>query len=108
MMLSRAPLTRAEVFAYAMLVLGILGDHLSTSFALRRGNMMEANPMAYTLMQQGLWVQTDIFLIVLSIAATFTSLRVMKSPMVRITLFLPFLVGFIRLAVTFWNFSLII
>ena len=108
MMLSRTLPSRVEAFAYSTLIIGILGDHLSTSIALSRGYVMEANPMALGLMQQNLCVLTDILLIIVSIAATFISLRIMKNPMARATLILPIVVGLLRLAVTFWNVSLII
>ena len=107
-MLSRTLPSRVEIFAYSTLILGILGDHLSTSIALSKENIIEANPMALSLMQQNLWIQTDIILIIVSIAATFTSLRIIKNPMARATLILPIVVGLLRLAVTFWNVSLII
>ena len=107
-MLSRAPPSRFEVLAYSTLILGILGDHISTSIALSRENLVEANPIAFNLMQQGLWVQTDLILIIISIAAAFISLRIFNNPLSRITLIFPLVCGLLRLAVTFWNISLII
>ncbi len=108
MMLSRVPPSKVEVFAYITLVLGIFGDHLSTGIALNKEGFIEANPMALNLMQSGIWVQTDAFLILISIAATFTSLRIVKNPLARIILVFPLMIGLVRLVVTFWNVSLLI
>jgi hypothetical protein len=108
MMLSRTSLSRVELLAYSTLIIGIIGDHLSTSIALGIGNVREANPMASGLMQQNLWIQTDLVLIIISIAATFTTLRIVKNPMARATLILPIMVGLLRLVVKFFNVYIII
>jgi hypothetical protein len=108
MMLSRVPPSKVEVFAYFTMVLGIFGDHLSTGIALSKEGFIEANSMALSLMQKGIWVQTDAFLILISISVTFTSLRIVKNPLARLILVFPFLIGLVRLVVTLWNVSLLI
>jgi|GEM_PF-2944897 hypothetical protein len=108
MMLSRVPPSKVEVLAYITMVLGVFGDHLSTGIALSRQNLMETNQLALSLMQKGLWLQTDAFLILISIAVTFTSIRIVKNPSAKLILIFPFLIGLVRLAVTFWNVSLLI
>jgi len=107
-MLSRTPLSRFEVGAYLMLVAGVVGDHISTGYALARENINEANPFALSLMSRGLWVPTDVALIIFSVAATYLLLRVIKNPIAKYMLVYPSLAGLIRLVVTMWNVSLII
>ncbi len=107
-MFSNTPLSRFEVGAYLMLVAGVVGDHLSTGLALARPNIYETNPVALNLMQRSLWVPTDVALILVSILATYVLMRVMNKPVAKYVMVYPALAGAIRLAVTFWNFSLII
>lgn len=107
-MLSRTPLSRFEVGAYLMLVVGVVGDHLSTGFALTRGNIREANPFALSLMEKGLWAPTDLAIIFVSIAAIYLLLRAIKNPVAKYMLVYPSIAGVIRLAVAVWNVSLII
>jgi hypothetical protein len=108
MMLSRSPPSRFEVIAYLTLVLGVFGDQLSTSIALSRQNIFEANPVALGLMQKGIWSLTDVFLILTSIMASFILIRIMKNPMTRTILVFPFIIGLLRFAIALWNLHLII
>lgn len=99
---------RVETFAYAIMILGILGDHISTSIGLSRTSIQESNPIALMLMNNNIWIQTDIILIIISILGAFTFQRVVKSPSSRIILLLPIICGLVRLGVTFWNISLLL
>ena len=108
MMLSSAQTFKIELSAYSTLILGVLGDHLSTSIGLKKECAIEANPMAFNLIQQGLWAQTDALLIVINIIAIFISLRIMNKQISKMTLLIPFLIGSFKLAVTIWNLSLMI
>ena len=107
-MLSRSTPSRFEVLAYVTLVLGVFSDQLSTSIAMSRENISEANPVALGLMQKGIWTSTDLFLILISIAVSFILLRIMKNPLAKTILVFPFVVGLLRFAVTIWNLSLLI
>jgi hypothetical protein len=107
-MLSKTPPSRFEIGAYLILVAGVAGDHLSTGLALARENIYESNPMALMLMQKGLWVPTDVALILISVGATYVFLRILKKPIAKYMLIYPALAGLIRLVVTMWNFSLLI
>jgi len=107
-MFSNTPLSRFEVGAYLILVAGVVGDHLSTGLALARPNIYETNPVALNLMQNNLWVPTDIALILVSVLITYVLMRVMSKPVAKYVMVYPALAGAIRLAVTFWNFSLIV
>jgi hypothetical protein len=106
-MLNRSPLSRFEVSAYLMLVIGVFGDHLSTGLALANGNTYESNLISLNLMQNGLWFSTDAILILISVLATYFLSRLLTKPFARYLLIFPILTGLIRLVVSFWNFSLI-
>jgi len=108
MMLSRVTPSKVEVFAYVTLLIGFLSDHLSTGIALSKENIIESNPVALSLMQKGIWLQTDLFLILVSVIATFMSLRIVKNPLAKTILVFPFVVGLFRFVVTLWNVSLFI
>jgi hypothetical protein len=108
MMLSRSPTSRFEVIAYTTLVLGVFGDQLSTSIALSRENIFEANPVALGLMQIGVWSLTDVFLVLASIVVSFILIRTMKNSMARTILAFPFLIGLLRFSIALWNLHLII
>ena len=99
---------RVEAFAYAIMILGVVGDHISTSVGLSRDYVRESNPIALGLMDNGIWIQTDIILIVVSILSVFTLLRVFKNSSSRIILILPVICGLVRLGVTFWNISILL
>ena len=99
---------RVEAFAYAIMILGVVGDHISTSVGLSRDYVRESNPIALGLMDNGIWIQTDIILIVVSILSVFTLLRVLKNSSSRIILILPVICGLVRLGVTFWNISILL
>jgi hypothetical protein len=99
---------RVEAFAYAIMILGVVGDHISTSVALSRDYIRESNPIALSLMDNGIWIQTDIILIVVSIFAVFALQRVIKNPSSRMILIIPVICGLVRLGVTFWNVSLLL
>jgi len=99
---------RVEAFAYAIMILGVLGDHISTSLALNRNYIQESNPIALSMMNNGVWIQTDIILIVVSIFSAFALQRIIKNPSTRMILIIPLICGLIRLGVTFWNVSLLL
>ena len=99
---------KVEVAAYFALILGVLGDHLSTSVALAKQNVREANPVALGLMRQGLWNWADLALILVRILATYLVLRVARNPLSRLILLFPAIAGVVRLVVTVWNLALII
>ncbi len=107
-MLSQTPVSRFEVGAYLLLVVGVVGDHFSTELALTRPNIYETNPVALNLMQAGLWLPTDIALILMSVVASYVLLRVLKKPIANYILLYPALAGIIRLMVTVWNLSLLV
>ena len=99
---------RVEAFAYAIMILGVIGDYISTSVGLSRSSLKESNPIALMLMNNNVWIQADLILIIVSILGVFTFQRVVKSPSSRIILLLPIICGLVRLCAAFWNTSLLL
>lgn len=97
-----------EVFSYIILVMGTLGDHVSTVVTLARPYIYESNPVIVKLMARGLWLPLDIALIALGIAVPYLLIRVTKRQEFKALLAYPLVHGLIRLGACLWNFSLII
>ena len=97
-----------EVISYLTLVVGVLGDHISTMIAIQRPNIYEANPTTVTLMEMGLWLPVDIALIAIGIAVPYILIRKTKREEFKALLAYPLVHGLIRFAACLWNFSLIL
>jgi len=96
-----------ELFSYLMLVVGTLGDHVSTVIALSRPYIYESNPYTVHLMERGLWLPVDIVLIILGIGIPYVLIRLTKRSSFQALLAYPLVHGLVRLGACIWNFSLI-
>jgi len=96
-----------EVLAYTLLVVGTLGDHVSTMLALRQPYIHEANPFTAALISNGLWLPFDLLLIALGIAVPYFLLRFKHGEPLKALLAYPLVLGAIRLGACIWNLSLI-
>jgi len=97
-----------ESFSYFMLILGTLGDHVSTVIALTRPYIYESNPFTVWLMERGLWLPFDVVLVAVGIAVPYLIIRITKRGYFKALLVYPLLHGLIRLGASLWNFGLII
>lgn len=96
-----------ELFSYLVLVVGTLGDHVSTVIALSRPYIYESNPFTVHLMERGLWLPVDIVLIVLGIGIPYVLIRLTNRRSFQALLAYPLVHGLARLGACIWNFSLI-
>ena len=97
-----------EVFAYIILMVGTLGDHLSTVISLPRPYTYETNPFIVQLMARGLWLPFDLILVAAGVAIPYLLIRLTRRPYFRALLAYPIVHGGIRLVACIWNFSLIV
>ena len=98
---------RWEVFAYALLILGSLGDCFSTVAALAYPHIYESNTFVVQLMACGLWLPVNLVLVILGIVVPYLIIRISKNEVYTVILVYPFVFGLIRLGVSIWNVSLI-
>jgi hypothetical protein len=96
-----------EALAYILLIVGTLGDHVSTMIALRLPYIYETNQFTALLMSKGLWLPFDLLLIALGIAIPYFALRVKRGVPLTGLLAYPLVLGAIRLGACIWNLSLI-
>jgi len=96
-----------EAFAYVLLIVGILGDHVSTMTALQFPYIYETNQFTVALMSRGLWLPFDLILITLSIAIPYLIIRIKRGGPYIGLLAYPLVLGAIRLGACAWNLSLI-
>jgi len=97
-----------EIVSYLTLIVGVLGDHISTMIAIERPHIYEANPTTVMLMDMGLWLPVDIALIAIGIAVPYILIRKTKREEFQALLAYPLVHGLIRFAACLWNFSLIL
>jgi len=97
-----------EIISYLTLIVGVMGDHISTLIAIQRPHIYEANPTTVILMDMGLWLPVDIALIAIGIAVPYILIRKTKREEFKALLAYPLVHGLIRFVACLWNFSLIL
>ena len=98
--------TIPEIIVYAIMVIGFLGDQLTTRIAMNLPWIVEANPLVAGLMTRGLWLPLDISLLALSISAHLTLQLAFKARS-WVTLSLPLVYGLVNFSTAVWNILLI-
>ena len=96
-----------EVFSYLLLIIGTIGDHISTMIALRFPYLYEGNWFVSSLMSKGLWLPLDIILIFLGVTIPYLILRIKKGGPFRGLLAYPIVLGAIRLGACIRNLLLV-
>lgn len=102
----RGRLSIFEVSACLLLILGVLGDHLSTMVVLSRPDTYEANPIAARLMEDGLWLPLDTAMLATSLAIPYLLMRLERR--FRMLFIYPLIHGLLRLSMTIWNLHLLL
>jgi len=99
--------TIPEIIVYVIMVIGFLGDQLTTRIAMNLPWIVEANPLVAGLMTRGLWLPLDISLLALSISAHLTLQLAFKARSSWVTLSLPLVYGLVKFSAAVWNILLI-
>jgi len=95
---------RMEKFSYILVLVGVVGDQVSTRVALSTPYLYESNPFSVKLMTMGLWLPFDLVLLLVGIAIPWMIMRRWGKCAVLVY---PFLYGAIRFAAAVWNISLL-
>ncbi|MBN2335070.1 hypothetical protein JXL21_05880 [Candidatus Bathyarchaeota archaeon] len=103
----RYPEIKIEPIAYFILILGALGDWVSTRLGLSMG-LVEGNNVAASLMGSGSWIQVDLLLVAICIAVPFLLNRVVKSKVAHYFFGFPLVAGVAKILVSIWNLNLIL
>jgi hypothetical protein len=93
-----------EVFACLLLVIGVLGDHLSTMMVLSKPSTYEANPIVASLMEEGLWLPLDAVMMAAGLVIPQLLMRIERR--FRILFLYPLIHGLLRLSMALWNLHL--
>ena len=99
--------TWVEPLSYCILILGTLGDYISTHIGLAYPNLRETNPITVQHIANGMWLPVNLVIVMLSIAVPFLIIRFTKEDY-RCMLSFPIVHGIVRLSACIWNISLII
>ena len=98
---------RIELLAYATLIIGALGDWITTTIGLTAG-LVEGNNIASTLMNAGLWIPADLLVVAVCILIPFIVNRLVKTRAANIFYAFPLLAGLLKVGVSLWNMNLIL
>jgi hypothetical protein len=96
-----------EIIVYAIMVIGFLGDQLTTRIATNLPWIVEANPLVAALMMRGLWLPLDALLLTLSIFAHLTLQLAFTTRRSWVTLSVPLVYGLVKFSTAVWNILLL-
>ncbi len=99
---------RFDLLAYLLMIVGTLGDWISTTIGLAQPHIMEGNIVARSLMNKGLWMPVDMVLVVICIIVPYLVNKFVDHPIAKAFLVCPLIAGLLKIGVSFWNMSLIL
>ncbi len=101
------PGARITPFAYVLLLVGAVGDWMSTRFGLAIG-LFEGNSIARGFMSTGSWIQVDLAMILVCLVVPLIVTRFIDSKAGKFLLGFPLCAGLMKIGVVAWNLSLIL
>lgn len=96
-----------EPVAYLLLIVGALGDWVSTRFGISLG-LIEGNSVAASLMNSGQWMMTDFLVVVVCILVPYVLNRMVKTRVAGYFIGFPLVAGVLKIGVSLWNLNLIL
>jgi len=96
-----------EPAAYLLLIVGALGDWVSTRFGVSLG-LVEGNTVAASLMSSGRWMMTDFLVVAVCILVPYILNRIVRTRVAGYFVGFPLVAGVIKIGVSLWNLNLII
>ena len=97
-----------EPVAYLLLIVGALGDWMSTKLGVSLG-LVEGNTVAASLMSSGRWMMTDFLVVAVCILVPYVLNRmVVKTRVAGYFIGFPLVAGVIKISVSLWNLNLIL
>ena len=91
-----------EEIAYGLAVGGVVMDHVTTEYLLTLG-FVESNPIARSLINQGIWTAVDAMLLIIIIAVPALIIRKTTHKHRRLMLGMPMATWLVRSAAASWN-----
>ena len=92
-----------EGLAYILSICGIIMDQLSTRMGLSRPDIIELNPRAAYLMNLGIYLYFDMFIVFLIIILCYMMIKFWSFKNRWVILFLPLTFGILRLSTGILN-----
>ncbi len=96
-----------EPVAYLLLIVGALGDWVSTRFGVSLG-LVEGNTVAASLMSSGRWMMTDFLVVAVCILVPYVLNRMVKTRVAEYFIGFPLVAGIVKIGVSLWNLNLIL
>jgi len=98
---------KIEPVAYLLLIVGALGDWVSTSFGVSLG-LVEGNTVAASLMNRGQWMMTDFLVVAICILVPYVLNRMVKTRVAGYFIGFPLVAGVVKIGVSLWNLNIIL